>query len=1022
MRPRAYSRLAIPGSVQLPGHPWYGRSTGHIQAHCRPGSSTVARRTMLGRSASSGPGSDDVSALSFRVLGPLEVSSGGLDVAVRGRMPRVLLATLLLSANRAVSTDTLVDTLWPGVPPRSAVANLRTYACLLRSQLAAGRPHAAPRILTRPAGYTLVIAPDELDLTAFENLAGQARRARSAGRRLQALKLLEEALGLWRGRLLEDLPQRVTWETTAVHLTGLRTSLVELAVEIRVELGQHAAAAADLRGLLAIDPLHEGWWRGLIQALHACGRTAEALQAYGEARRMLADELGVDPGSHLRSAIALVLDDTRIPAPAPGLVPAICQLPMDPPDFVGRREVVEELTGRLSATGAGPVVAVVSGGPGVGKSATAVHVAHALRETFPDGQLYVDMRGTTTSPRDPGEVLAELLCTLGVAGTTVPDDPDARSALLRSQLSRLRLLVVLDDVADAAAIRPLLPGAGPCALLVTSRSRLPDLPDAGHVHLDALPQAEAHELLARMAGPGRLADEPDQAREILHACDHLPLAIKIVGGRLAQRPGWSLRVLADRLRDEAHRLDELRAGNVAVRDSVERSYRLLPDRAARAFGLLALLRPDPLPAWTVAALAGPSNRDEVVDAMVDANLLQLVGTDRAGQARYRLPDLLRCYAAERAREHPAAERTAALRRVLDGWLVLATRARDRMPIRYFGVTPAGGVSRGVDAGLVERLTADPVAWFEAERHCLTAAVELAGRAGHAWRLAAAMAPFFDLRGHYDEWQRVHEVALDRARRAGAVLGEAVLLRDLGQLHIYRDRYEAAAADFATARALFASLGDVRGVGFARCGQGTVHRVRGHNRRALGVYRQALDLFVRSGDRHSEAVVRSAIGRAHLALNHRAEARRWLTEAYELAVALDDRHREALGLHRLTLLDREGGEPARVEAGMRRALEMLDDLGDEHCAANVRQSIGEFHFRYGEPAKAGAWLAESLRAYQRLGDRRAEATVTALLGEWHSGAGRIRPAQAYLSQALETWRQLAVPRQVTAVSATLRALR
>jgi DNA-binding SARP family transcriptional activator len=923
-------------------------------------------------------------------------------VPLGGRMPRILLGTLLLQPGRVVSTDVLVDVLWPDAPPPSAVANLRTYVRGLRGRL------SGDAIITKPHGYAVAVEPAALDLTLFEARAERARMAWGAGDAAGALRLLEDAIGLWRGRLLEDLPASPAWEAVESRLTALKTSLVELAMEIRIGLGQHEVAAAELRGLLATDPLHEGFWRRLVLALHASGRTAEALRAYADAREILADELGVEPGPQLRAAFDLVL---RAGPQTPG---PICQLPLDPPDFTGRGPLVERIVAHL--TGRHPAVVAISGAPGVGKSALAVHVGHAVRAAFPDGQLYVDMRGTGGAPRDPAEVLAELLRALGVAEPALPAEVPARAALLRSRLSTQRMLLVLDDVAHAGQVRPLLPGAGACAVLATSRMRLPDLCDALQVNVDVLTDQEAQELFSRVAGRRRVVEQPDSARDILRACGHLPLAVRIAGAKLAQRPGWSLAVLADRLKLERHRLDELRAGDLAVRASVELSYRLLPPVAARAFRLLGTLGPGPVPAWVVGALIDAPATEDVVDLLVDANLLQLVGMDGAGQARYRLHDLLRCYGAELAEGDALADRRAAIERVLDGWLARAFSVRERMPVHYFGIS-VSGVS-------VADIKGDPMAWFEAEVPALVAAVELAhanGFDGHAWRIAATLAPYFDLRGRRDTWWRVHQTGLASARRAGDQRGEATILRDIGQLHLYRDRYDEAAAAFTTARVLFGATGDTIGEAIALTGQATVHRIAGRYHRALHLYRRALEVFERLGDRHSQAVVYGSTGLAHLGLRRYGPAQRWLTASYELAVELGDRHRQALALHRLATLRKERGRPDRAREELHRALALLEELGDDACAAYVRQSIGELHLRFGDPRRGVEFLADSLHVQRRLGDRRAEATIAALLGEWHGAAGRTHRAKEYLTRALSTWRDLAEPAQEAAVVARLRAL-
>src|SRR6185437_2748391 len=486
-------------------------------------------------------------------------------------------------------------------------------------------------------------------------------------------------------------------------------------------LGGHDQAVAEVRRLLADHPLREGLWLLLMRALDGAGRHAEALEAYGQARDAISGQLGVDPGAELRQLHADLLAKDTAPAgvitvsipggatppllgglpappdppgptrrgrPAPALRPA--QLPADIADFTGRDEQVKRLSDLLSGTGAtgdpGAVrIAVVAGSGGLGKTSLAVH---RVRRRFPDGQLYVDLLGATAAPLLPGDVLARFLRDLGVDGRDVPVDEDERAARYRTTLARRRMLVVLDNARDAAQVRPLLPGSALSAVLVTTRSRMPDLASTKLVDLNVLDDDEALKLFVKVVGEERAAAEPEATAELLDACAGLPLAIRICAARLVTRSGWTIRAMAGRLTDEHRRLDEMRAGDLAVRASFEVSFTSLPPSTdkqgidpALAFRLLGLWQGPSISAVAAAALFGVPeySAEDALEVLVDTHLLESVTTDR-----YRFHDLLRVYAAERAEaDLPAAERDAAVTRLLTWYMRTADAAASVIsPHRY----------------------------------------------------------------------------------------------------------------------------------------------------------------------------------------------------------------------------------------------------------------------------------------------------------------------------------------------------
>ncbi len=962
--------------------------------------------------------------LGFRVLGPLEVTVDGQVVPLGGPKPRLLLAALLLQPNVVVSTELLIEVLWPSSAPRSAAANIRTYVHSLRKRLADGDPALGERIGSRASGYILKASPAEIDHVAFGELAARAQAALGRGETESGLDLLDQAEALWRGEVLEGLPHDHGWGATVARLTELRLAVSEQRLRARIELGRTAEAVAQLRGLVTEHPLREELWQQLIVALRADGRTTDAIEAYATAERVLADELGTEPGSRLKELRAsLIVTSSGSPETVARPTAPVCQLPLDLPDFTGRDVVVGTLVDlfRKRRAQGQPAIAVLSGAPGIGKSSVAIRVAHAVRDDFPDGQLHVDLAGTSSSPRVPMTVLAELLRALGVPDAGLPRDLAERAALLRSRLAGARMCVVLDDAGSAAQVRPLLPGAGSCAVLVTSRVRLPDLAGATPVDVDLLPETEAAELLEGIVGAERVAAEPESATAILRHCGYLPLAIRVAGAKLTHRPGWTLRVLADRLRDERRRLDELRVGDLAVRASVTLSYDLLPMSAATAFRGLGGLGSVQFPAWVVAALLGRTYADDVLDVLVDAHLVELAGSDGTGEPRYRLHDLLRCYAVElRAQDVPAKARDAT-KRVLEGYLALAVDAADRLPIHFFGLYRDDAAAQpGLPPG-TGHLVEDPAAWFTAERHTCVAAVSLAAELGFdalAWRLAAALAPYFDQRGHQDDWLHTHAVALAAARRSGEVRGEAIIQRNLGQIQLYRDSYAEALVSFEQSQQLFDKIGDTQGAAIALAGLGTVLRIKGDVAVALEHCHAALDQFSAAGDPHGEAVSRIAIGAVWLARRRFESAERWFTEALEQSAAIGDRHREAHALKRLAMLRQHQGDLAGARESVDRAIAIFNELGDDHCVGYANQNLGELYLHSGDLAHAQLLLVNSLSVHRRNGDRRSEAEVSQMLGELHEALSQPERSRTYSEHALALWRELSARSQESALASRL----
>ncbi|HEX7303992.1 AfsR/SARP family transcriptional regulator [Lentzea sp.] len=903
--------------------------------------------------------------MSVRVLGPLEVWRDGRREGLGGVRQRALLAHLALHANTGVSLDQLVEALWPVARPRSVVSNVRTYVWQLRKVLDG-------HLRTQGTGYVLAVEPEELDALLFEQLVAESRRRSGA-----ALELVRRAESLWRGRPLEDLPDHDAWVPAIARLQEARLAAVEHRLALQVASGESAAAIPELRALLAEHPYREGVCGQLVIALQRDDRRAEALQVYSDMRARLAGELGLEPGPALREAQLAVLREE--PAGTP-----MRQLPPSVSDFCGRAGEIGVLAGALRRDSVSAPVAGVTGPPGVGKSTLAVRVAHQVSDHFPDGQLHVDLAGTADRPREPGDVITELLYAFGITGAGLPSQLGARVALYRSHLAGKRLLVVLDDAASVSQVVPLLPAGAGCAVLVTSRRRLSELPGAVQVELAPFDEDEATALLACIAGAERVEAQPAEAAAVALACGHLPLAIRVAGARLAGRSGWSMQVLRERLVDESTRLRELSSGELAVRASFDLSVRQLADREHRAFVRLALLGPHDFPGWVVDPLLGEPDCQDLLDELVDANLLQSCGADGIGQPRYRSHDLLRCHALELAGAEP--DRHSALERTLRAWLWLAVTAAHRLPVT-FGTTIAA-VER---VPAPEHLLAEPVAWFEAERRTLCGLVDLAAAAGLdevAWQLAAACVPFFDLHSHYEDWARTHVRALRCVREAGNAAGEAALLRGLAQVHIYRDEFADAEHHLRAAGELYRSAGDERGQGIAVAGIGVVHRLRAEHGPSLARYTEALALLESAGDLHSVAHVRASIGAVHSALGSPEEAREWLTGGLRLAAELGDAHREALVLVRLAALYRSTGEHVEELVSARRAVAILRDLTDERCTAFAEVELAEALLSNGHPRAAHDLVAQALETYRRTGNREGEPAALRTLARAAGALGQL----------------------------------
>jgi DNA-binding SARP family transcriptional activator/tetratricopeptide (TPR) repeat protein len=963
--------------------------------------------------------------MEFRILGPVEVWDGAQRLDLGGPKPRALLGVLLLHANQVVSTDYLVDQLWGEAPPPTARNLVQVYVSRLRQALHRSRDAsaAAPVLATRSSGYLLRVEPGELDLDCFESLTAAARRAAADGDLEGAAERWRAALALWRGPALAGATSEVR-RTAVPRLEEARLMVLEERLEVDLGLGRQVELVGELEALVAAHPDRERLRRQLMLALYRSGRQGQALAVYRSTRRVLVEELGLEPSAALQELERAILrgDPAIAPAPPagaearqqPAAPPGPCQLPPDIDDFTGRQAAVAQVQRLLEKERATAIViSAIAGKAGVGKTALAVHVAHRLRPRFPDGQLYVNLRGAEAQALAPADVLAGFLRALGVEGAAIAEGLDERVRQYRSWLADRRVLVVLDNAASEAQVRPLLPASGGCAALVTSRARLGGLEAAHLLTLDVLKADHAVQLVAKLAGRARVAAEPEAARAIVQLCGWLPLAVRIAGARLASRPHWRLALLAQRLADERRRLDELTSGDLEVRASVALSYQGRGEEERRLFRLLGVLAAPSFPAWVAAALLEVplAEGEELLERLVDAQLVEAASQDHAGQQRYQLHDLLRVFAKERLEdEEPVPGRQASLERVLRASMRLAEHANSLLVpsgLDVYGCDPgAGGRPEHPALVTTER---DPASWFEAERASLVAAVRQACEADQwelGWRLATALAGFFQLRAYWSDWRRTNALALRAARRAGDRDGQARVLASLGDLYNYRSRLEDSVRCFQESMQAFQETGNRRGELQISVVLAEVELRLGRTLEvAVGWLEQGLVGFEELRLPGWEALALFYLGQVHQRQGRPEAALDCLERSLALFRTVHDGAWEAAVLRRLGEVRATQGRLQTAVDNLEQSLVLVRAMGDRVGEAYVLLSAGEVHRRRGHLTAMASCLERSLELARSTGDRHAEAQVFLILGDVRREQGRLDEAFGHLESSRATFHDL-----------------
>jgi DNA-binding SARP family transcriptional activator/Tfp pilus assembly protein PilF len=942
--------------------------------------------------------------MQFCLLGPLVVRHSGVEVPVAAGKQRAVLAALLLDANRVVAVDELAEALWGPGPPVSARVGVQNYVMRLRKALDGG---GRELICTRPGGYLISLGPDELDVAQFGVLLGAARAAAQAGSWDSAAGQARAALSLWRGEPLADVASEYLALREVPRLAEMQLQALDTRIDADLQLGRHAEVIAELRQLAGAYPLREHLHAMLMLALFRDGRQAEAFAAYQHARRVLVEEIGAEPGPGLRELHQRMLSaDPALALPAargrPGSGPGPVvprQLPSAVAHFAGRTSELAALSGLLNEGGHGPpgavVISAIAGTPGVGKTALAVHWAHQVAERFPDGQLYVNLRGyDPAQPVTAAETLAGFLRALGVSGKDIPAEENERAARYRSLLAGRQMLVLLDNAGEEAQVRPLLPGSSACVVIVTSRDALAGLvarDGAKRLDLDLLSPDDAVGLLRALIG-GRVDADPEAAVALAAQCARLPLALRIAAELAAARPDVTLADLAAELADQQKRLDLLTAGEdrrTAIRAVFSWSYLRLDRQAARAFRLLGLHPGTDWDRYAVAALTGSGieQADHMISLLSRGHLIHT-----AMPGRYGMHDLLRAYAAEEVADNGEEERRAALTGLFGYYLHTAAAAmdtlfpaeRDRRPRIPPAATPAPPVGRPAEAR----------AWLNAE---LANLVDLAAYgADHGWpcyttRLAQTLFRHLNAGDRYPEAVTIHTHARRAAQHTKDRIAEARALNALGLVDLLQGRYRRATDYIQQALALNRETTDRAGEARALTNLGNIDLLQGHYRHATGYFQQALAVYRDTSDRVGEVGTLGNLGFIDQRQGHLEQAMGHLQQALAMSRETGDRAGEAHSQVTLGLVDLRRGRYQRATSHLRQGLAQFRETGDRSGEAYALAYLGLVCLREGDYQQAACHYRQALALFREFEDRSGEAEALNGLGEAFFATGQ--PARA-----------------------------
>ncbi|HEX6869491.1 MAG TPA: tetratricopeptide repeat protein [Micromonosporaceae bacterium] len=962
--------------------------------------------------------------LEYRVLGPVQVRTAGAPVYFGGPREQRTLVALLLSANQVVNVDHLTEVLWGEHLPRTAAAQIRNTIATLRRYLGPANGGTMP-IVRRGGGFVIQVSNEQLDLLTFEQQQRLARTLAENGDLAAAATQFAVALELWQGPALAGLGAPVL-DIEAHRLEEQRLACLERRIELDLALGRDQDVVAELSTLVHRYPLRERLAVLQMTALQQAGRRIEALDAFAAARARLIEHAGLDPGPELvqlqhkllkgeESAESPEVDAGRASTVArPGLrdlrsdLPRPAQLPAEAAGFTGRDALLgklDELLARTADTSGGPVrIATIVGTGGVGKTALVVHWGHRVRDRFPDGQLFVDLRGyAAAEPLQPITALSRFLRALGVPERVIPLDLDEAVTLYRSQLADRRMLLILDNARDAEQVRPLLPGSGTCLVLITSRDQLVGLAareGATRVDVDALPLAEATRLLSALLEAQAVPASADELAELAQRCGRLPLALRVASASLISRRYRSASAYLDDIRvmDPLDALAVPQDSEATVRATFAHSYRPLVDPTATVFRLLGRVPGPELTPDAAAALAGCQldQARQSLDQLCGVHLLQQTGPDR-----YSCHDLLRHYAQELSTAHDSAERRdAAMRRLLWHYLHHTDAAiRILHPARLRLEVPApddaAAVARFDDAGQASR-------WLDAELPNLVAAAIHACTAGPAqlgWLLADALRYYFHQRGLTVDWLTVAQRALVAAQQEGDLRAEAAIRLSLASLYWRLSRYVESVEHHEHALELARRCGWTRAEAAGLTGLATVYAERGDLDGAADLTEQALAMAQRIGDRPGVAIALGNLGLIRQRMGQLEQAAAHHEQALAAYRAIGLRPGEALMLGNLGSALARLGRHDEALAHLRQAIALHQELGDPGREAEVQRESAFLHSERGDLESARQAGHAALALARTSGRRRIEAETLSTLGRIHERAGEYVQAVRCHQEAL-----------------------
>jgi DNA-binding SARP family transcriptional activator len=909
--------------------------------------------------------------LGFGVLGTIEVTRAGNPIMINGPKLRILLAALLLRANTTVSLERLAERLWGERPPASARKTIQVYALRLRRTLG---DETGSVIETRPDGYLIRLRPEQLDLLRFRSLTDTARDAGRRGDLDTELELLGEALSCWRGSPLSDVPSESLRQEVAVQLEEARLQAEERRMDISIELGRHNEVLGELTRLTHDHPWQESFWAQLITAQHRAGRQSDALATYRRAHRIFAEDLGISPGPRLQAAHRAVLDGppgAAVPTVRPA--PPVHQLPPDLDRFIGRANLVDRLTNPSRRR-----TIVISGPPGVGKTALAVHVAHLSRHRFPDGQLYMNLQGHGSGPPLAAEAaLARFLGALGVPQDQVPADPADRTALFRSIVTGRKMLLLLDNASSADQVRPLLPSEPGCLVLVTSRGDLRGLsvdPGADLVSLGVLTTQESRAVLAELLDEHRTQAEPEALAGLADACAHLPLALRIAGANLAADPHRGIAEYTDAMASTG-RLTELAIEGdeqSAVRVAFDQSYLRMPEACRTFFRLLGLAPGPDISAAAAAALAGVPHPEAVRTL---ARLTEVSLIDPTGPGRHRLHDLIREYAADRARTEGVPEcLTAALSQFASYYLHGAAAAAGLL----YPATSARPLPAPAGPPPVLNTEQEALRWLDQERYNLVALITWAATHPvlnhYAWQFVDVLRGYLQARGHHLEVVAACTAALESASRSGDRAAEIALLDVLGLISHNLSDYDRSTAYHRQALTAAREINDLDAEADALRNLGRACGDCGDPAAALRHYREALAVSRKAGNTEGQALAMNYIGTAHTSAGRARTAVHWHQQAIDLAKRGGSRETLFRSLSGRAVARWSLGRLDDAISDHRQVLEYCREVGQPFGELSALIGLAETNADLGHFDEAWSLADEALLLGQQLGDKRGEATA------------------------------------------------